>query len=652
MAVTPYQMPNLAAFNRPIADPNSGRNLKALQNYAYGLLTDPMARAEFGTGLLQGATTDLVAAPVDIYSGAVDLAQAITPQNAPQNRFFMTNPFYMLSQSGDLAEQASSIAGSEALGESVFGNPIEGYQQYRDPARLIGGAAGAGELALGKASATVAPYLTKGINYLTDAMPKPQVATPDGLLMDAPQQTQTQPSMQSLLMEGDQPVSANIPPPEPFVPTEFGVTSSPENVHPKRISSRLGLKTVSGEDVISTEYGDPLSDQLQIGLEEAKLSPVSFEHNANIIKNYDNVTQAQQGLNASDLTEQFIDHVTDNLLYVFDKVPENTRLRSQRWYDGARNIANRFASNYGVDEASASGVLAALSPQKDWYMNVSLGERVMDTMANKKDFMFSNEMQVNIPPALSKPVYEPIINNIKNKSLGELTDPVEKAMWVRIYDETYNDRSHKIVSPEGDFLDIVKTQKGEPAKTGWGSLNEIAKAVIAFESKGDKEVLNRIMGNKHKVRSFYNNILDPNGAMGDVTIDTHAVAAGLLKPVSGNSTEVHHNFGSSPDTKKRGADWVGAVKNNKNSGVQGVYPLYAEAYRRAAKARGVLPRQMQSITWEAVRGLFTDGFKQNKGNVDAINKIWKQYRDGKINLDEARNAVIERAGGINPPSWQ
>ena len=218
MAVTPYQMPDLAAFNRPIADPNSGRNLKALQNYAYGLLTDPMARAEFGTGLLQGATTDLAGAPADIYSGAVDLAQAIAPQNAPQNRFFMTNPFYMLSQSGDLAEQASSIAGSEALGKSVFGNPIEGYQQYRDPARLIGGAAGAGELALGKASATVAPYLTKGINYLTDAMPKPQVATPDGLLMDAPQQTQTQP--QTLLMEGDTVPSAtqtvdNVPVTEP-----------------------------------------------------------------------------------------------------------------------------------------------------------------------------------------------------------------------------------------------------------------------------------------------------------------------------------------------------------------------------------------------------------------------------------------------------
>ena len=218
MAVTPYQMPSLAAYNRPIADPNSQQKLRAYQDYVTGLLADPMARVEFGTGLLQGTTTDLAGAPADIYSGAVDLAQAVTPQNAPQNRFFMTNPFYMLSQSGNLAEQASSVAGSEALGEAVYGKPQEGYAKYRDPARIVGGLTGGGELLLGKASAKVAPYIGDAVNYLTDAMPRPQVATPEGLLMDAPQQTQTQP--QTLLMEGDTVPSAtqtvdNVPVAEP-----------------------------------------------------------------------------------------------------------------------------------------------------------------------------------------------------------------------------------------------------------------------------------------------------------------------------------------------------------------------------------------------------------------------------------------------------
>jgi hypothetical protein len=184
--------------------------------YVSGLLTDPMARAEFGTGLLQGATTDLGGTPVDVYAGAVDVAQAITPQNNQFN--YYTNPFWMLSQSGDIAQKAQSVAGSEALGEAVYGKPEQGYEMYRDPARLIGGVTGAGELALGKVSKEVAPYVARGVNYLTDAMPRPQAVTPEGLLMDVPQQAPTQP--QTLLMEGDNAPSAtqsvdNLPIAEP-----------------------------------------------------------------------------------------------------------------------------------------------------------------------------------------------------------------------------------------------------------------------------------------------------------------------------------------------------------------------------------------------------------------------------------------------------
>ena len=125
-----------------------------------------------------------------------------------------------------------------------------------------------------------------------------------------------------------------------------------------------------------------------------------------------------------------------------------------------------------------------------------------------------------------------------------------------------------------------------------------------------------------------------------------------MRPLSGQATEVHHNFGSSPAKAKQGADWLGATKNSAKTGVQGNYGLYAEAYRRAAAERGVLPREMQSITWEAVRGLFTDKFKGQAKNVEDVNNIWYKYRKGEVTLDEARNAVEQRAGGINPPTWQ
>lgn len=414
--------------------------------------------------------------------------------------------------------------------------------------------------------------------------------------------------------------------------------------NPNRISTRL--PTAKG----ATD--DPIAQSLQIGLDEVKADPVVFEHNVGIVKNYPNMTDAEAALPPEEASEAFIEHAKNNLLWIFDKVPEQTRERSKLWYDGARAITDKWSEKYNVPDASIAGVLAALSPQKDWYMNVSLGERVLDIMSNQQNTMFSNEMMDRAFTVFPKEKDRAVIQAISNKKLSELELPAEKAIWLRIYDETYGDRSHQIISPEGDFIGTALTAKGDPKGTGWGSVVEISKAISAFESGGDKNILTPLMGTKHKVRSFYNNILDPNGPNGDVTIDTHAVAAALLRPLSGQATEVHHNFGSSPGKAKQGADWFGATKNSAKTGVQGNYGLYAEAYRRAAAERGVLPREMQSITWEAVRGLFTDKFKGQARNVDDVNQIWYKYRKGEVSLDEARNAVEQRAGGINPPTWQ
>jgi len=68
--------------------------------------------------------------------------------------------------------------------------------------------------------------------------------------------------------------------------------------------------------------------------------------------------------------------------------------------------------------------------------------------------------------------------------------------------------------------------------------------------------------------------------------------------------------------------------------------------------RGVLPREMQSITWEAVRGLFPATFKQNAKNVGKIDALWYNYRDGKLSLEEVLNGIEQITGGINPPSWE
>lgn len=388
---------------------------------------------------------------------------------------------------------------------------------------------------------------------------------------------------------------------------------------------------------------DPLASRLVIDLEASKRDPEAFAHNVNLVKQYPNfVSKART---SDKQAEDFITQVKDNLEFLYDQVPEATRQRSKLWYEGARKITDNFSAEYGVPDQAVAGVMAVLSPQKDWFMNVSLGQRVLDIATKQKTTKWDSSMDEMAKVIWTKPQYAPMVDAIRGKSLAEITDPGLKAMWLRTYDQAKNPREHQIVSPEGDFVGIRMNQDGKtPTKTGWGSLNEIGKAIVILDDPTIATISGNL-GQQHKVRNFYNNIYAPQDPAGHVTIDTHAVAAGLLRPLSGNSREVSHNFGSG---------MLGEVgpKNSSVTGVQGTYGLYAEAYRRAAKERGVLPREMQSITWEAVRGLFPDTFKSQAKNTEQIDGIWLKYKQGKLSLDEARNEVIRSAGGIDAPEWE
>ena len=429
------------------------------------------------------------------------------------------------------------------------------------------------------------------------------------------------------------------------------------NVQSRRGSMQPVVRPEEQSRMVSARYPtavkrdeDPVATQLNIGYEAVAADQKVLQRNTDVLRIYPGL-RPNPSANAEEFAGEFIDDVKQNLIYLHNKVPEQTRQRSKLWYEGANKIANEFSTKYEVPDTSVAGVMAALSPQKDWFMNVSLAERTLDVLTNQRSFVFSDEMAGRMEQIFPGPKYAALREMMTGKTLDDLTDPVEKAFFVRIHDETYADRSHRIITPEGNFSDVVLTDKGEPSGTGWGSLVEISKAVRAYESGGDRSLMTEILGSKHKVRSFYNNIIEPNSANGDVTIDTHAVAAALLRPLSGQSREVHHNFGSSPMKVKQPENWQGAANSSK-TGVQGTYGLYAEAYRQAAADLGILPRELQSITWEAVRGLFTDRFKSGKNNVSDINAIWSRYSSGELSIDEVRNAVEQRAGGIDAPSWQ
>jgi hypothetical protein len=447
----------------------------------------------------------------------------------------------------------------------------------------------------------------------------------------------------------------------------------------KRVSKGLSVKTVDGKKVI--EETEDLS------LEYVKQNaPSVFISNANIIAKYPLVAGKQKFRKATTVEQAqkiydvFVREVADNLKYLMDEFKPEFREISTLWYDGANALANDFSEQFGVSPEQAAGIIAAMSPQKDWYQNVRLAELVM--MAYKDNPVMSQEMidyqkgvnkkslydgaksagkklkkaekeysesrtklnreaveeaKVKMQEAIDKSdALIAMLEKYLGQNLKDVPADVQPYM-VRTYHEVNTTKDYNIVAPDGSVQGVAKKKKGGNAKVAWGSYSEIGKAVAIYND-GSQENITRSLGEMHKIRNFYNNIIDPMSADGDVTMDTHAIAAALLLPLSGKSTQVGQNFGTK-------------TSNSGPLGIKGLYYAYADAYALAAKEAGLLPRQIQSITWEAVRGLYTDTFKGNKEKVAQINNIWKNYQYGKITINEAREQAKEAAGGIQDPTW-
>ncbi len=389
---------------------------------------------------------------------------------------------------------------------------------------------------------------------------------------------------------------------------------------------------------------NPVSSNLVITLNDILETPGVAESHAKAVNRYPGFKASRA--KPETVIGKFVDMVESNLLHLYDSVDPEIRERSKLWYVGARKIALEYAEKYGFSPQAVAATMAATSPQTDWYKNVDRTRRILDTVKNEQDTVFTEEMgkkTISTASKTDKPIISAIVQTMIGKPFKELNQK-EQAYFIRSHDELNRDRTYQIISPEGDFVGPARKDNGEIDKYSWLSYNQITKALSALADDSKANISN-VMGEAHKIRNFYNNILLPFLDKQAVTIDTHAVAAGLLRPLASKDLEVANMLGAKPT----GKGFV-SIKNSSVAGISGLYGIYAEAYRRAAKARGVLPREMQSITWEAIRGLYPKEIKQPKFKQQ-INDLFKAYENGKISIDDLRSKIFDKAGGIDPPSW-
>ena len=409
-----------------------------------------------------------------------------------------------------------------------------------------------------------------------------------------------------------------------------------EGLHPQLISQRLP------QNVRATE--NPNQQMLLSNMSAAKANPTVFSHNVGLIKQYGLLPQHLNNLSDDEYAEHFINHLKDNFLYLHDNMPEHLRNRAKEWYVGANKFAQALSDRHNVPLSASAAAIAAMSPQKDWFQNASLAERLMDIHHAHQNTPYTKEMENTANRIFGKGKFDALLNDMRGKTYGELSDPRVKAAWVRLFDQTYHDPSHRKLTPEGEIGDWVRGKNETPSRMAWGSLSEIRKGISALMGGASREQISELMGERHKIRHFYNNILDPFSPTHDTTIDTHAVAGGTMLPLGANGVPVAHNFKNSPEAGFE------AAKGDNDTGVQGTYPFYLEALSRAADERGTLPREMQSITWEGARALFPDTFK-TQANIDAVQSIWNDYHTGKISANDARDKIFEFAGGMSDPDW-
>jgi hypothetical protein len=438
----------------------------------------------------------------------------------------------------------------------------------------------------------------------------------------------------------------------------------------------------SGVSKVSNEY-----DASRVGTAtQGKVRPTTQETNVSMdtvtseglakqmgkIDRYSNRSKALGG--AAFPLPKYISEITDpvekrdallklfvaNLVALHDAFPAQYRERATHWYDGARKIADEIAKAHGISSEQAAAYLAVFSPMKDWFQNVAMGKQFAAVFANDRNTKIDlKEMAHAIDgivtaagktsSARRRRLKE--LQMLDGKSIDDLwkagTRPSQKlATWaVRVIAAHRFGYDHDIIAPEGHSLGIRRNKStvnkkgeiklGSKKKLVWQSAAFIKKA-ISLGYDGSLENISKQLGTKHKIRNFYNNIIAPNSPYGDSTQDTHAVNASALFPMGNSGWLVGLNFGNAG---------MGGGGNS------GIYWLFHEATKRAAEevskrdGKTLQTRQMQSITWEAVRLLFPDAMKRKPEFVEKIAKLWENSTDA----EQTRRQIL--AEPIGKPEW-
>lgn len=228
-------------------------------------------------------------------------------------------------------------------------------------------------------------------------------------------------------------------------------------------------------------------------------------------------------------------------------------------------------------------------------------------------------------------------------------------MGEAIFGSTYH-----VLSPSGEATGAksrrIVAQSGENYTKAFTILVDGSPRIREGETEQDARnretrVVSENLGNQYKVRSFFNNIIAPLSDKRDITSDTHSGGAVMLMPYGTSDEQIKFlSSGNGPAVlENRGGYWL----------VRAAHILAAERITQILRKKGILtedqvilPRQVQSVTWDVLRTLVKGRKTVVKG--EAFSKLYQKLltvfsgplRDGnhittQEQLDSARREALK-----------
>lgn len=328
--------------------------------------------------------------------------------------------------------------------------------------------------------------------------------------------------------------------------------------------------------------------------------------------------------------DQVVERIARNITDVMETVTPDLERVAKSWYPLGHEFNRAEARANGLPDDVMHVVTARLSPQKDWFHNLAMARAFARTHAENPTLDYdtidtANLLRVSAWEAKKNPnIPKPEIidaGKYVGKRLSELPDDLAGELV----------RPLTILRGENHTINIdgtpVINNQGKTSAISWQSGDSMGRAMRMIRAQ-DRETAHEILGQQHKIRSFYENMRDPMNTSGfdDVTIDTHALGMGVGIPWGSSERMINTFFGSPKSTR---------------AGVAGVYPIFVEANRRVRMEhpeRFANTNQVQAVTWEGQRALWPNTAKK-KWVMDAIARIRSAEGKGDIGHNEAREMV-------------